>query len=84
MMAVVQDRKHERVDLAVLTTKVPPDATGKHATLPWVLRMPALGELVILVGYPNGRAWGDLTADGPTNVVLEHPLTLSLDGSPST
>lgn len=78
MMSVVQYRKHERVDLAILTTKVPPAAVGMHASMPWVLRMPKLDELVILVGYPNGRAWGDLNANGPTNVVLEHSLTLSL------
>lgn len=78
MMSVVTYRKHERVDLAILTTRVPPAAVDRLKSVPWEIRMPAPGELVIFVGYPNGRVWGDLTADGPTNVTLDHPLTISL------
>lgn len=78
LLPVVRSRKHERVDLAILTTTMPPEAFGRHATVPWVLRMPVLKEFVALLGYPNGKAKADLTVDGPTNVELEHPLTLLL------
>ena len=78
LLPVARSRKHPRVDLAILTTTMPPEAVGRHATVRWVLRMPVLGEFVALLGYPNGKARADFTVDGPTNVVLEHPLTLSL------
>lgn len=78
MMSVVRYRRHEQVDLAILTTKVPSLAIGRHRTVPWALRMPALRELVALLGYPNGEANADLTLDGPINIKLTHPLTISL------
>lgn len=78
MLPVVRARGHERVDLAILTTTMPPETVGRHKTVAWVLRMLAVGELVVLLGYPNGQAKADITVDGPTDVELEHPLRLSL------
>jgi S1-C subfamily serine protease len=78
LMAVKRYRKHPRVDLAILTTTIPPGAAGRHTTVPLTLRLPALAEHVVLLGYPNGTAVSDMTVDGPTNIVLEYPLAMSL------
>jgi hypothetical protein len=78
MMAVKRYRRHPRVDLAILTTALPAEAVGRHTTVSWSLRMPALGEYVALLGYPDGTAEADLTGESPTSVVLEYPLTLGL------
>lgn len=78
LMAVTRYRKHERVDLAILTTVLPSGAVGRHTTVPWTLRMLGLDEPLLLLGYPSGSAEADITADGPANVVLEYPLMVGL------
>lgn len=78
LLAVKRYRPHPRVDLAILTTAWPAEAVGRHATVRWSLRMPALGEAVALLGYPDGKAEADINGDGPTDVVLEYPLMLGL------
>lgn len=78
LLSVKRYRRHPRVDLAILTTVLPAEAVERHVSVRWSLRMPELGEAVALLGYPDGRADADLSGDGPTGVVLEYPLMLSL------
>jgi hypothetical protein len=78
LMPVRGYRRHLMVDLAILTVKVPPEALGRQVCVRARLTMPAEGDPLVLLGYPGGSAAAGVEVDGPTNVTLEYPLTLTL------